>query len=45
MEVKHYAQVRVDRAVIFRRRYDGRVISVLLVESTFLRLDQLAPSG
>jgi CubicO group peptidase (beta-lactamase class C family) len=31
--------------VIFRRRDDGRVTSVLLVESTFVRLDHLAPPG
>jgi len=31
--------------VIFRRRDDGRVASVLLVESTFVRLDHLAPPG
>ncbi len=31
--------------VIFRRHDDGRVISVLLVESTFMRLDHLAAPG
>ncbi len=31
--------------VIFRRRADGRVTSVLLVESTFVRLDQPADIG
>jgi hypothetical protein len=30
--------------VIFRRRADGRVISVLLVASTFMRLDQVPAS-
>jgi hypothetical protein len=30
--------------VIFRRRADGRVISVLLVASTLLRLDQVPAS-
>jgi hypothetical protein len=30
--------------VTFQRRADGRVISVLLVESTYLRLDQVPVS-
>ena len=31
--------------VIFRRRADGRVTSVLLVESTFVRLDHVPASA
>jgi hypothetical protein len=31
--------------VTFHRRADGRVISVLLVASTLMRLDQVPPSG